>query len=279
MQEPRDLNHSETSQFEWHSKRIGAVNWLGLKTLYEREVRRFFKVFLQTVAAPAVTTLLFLLIFTVALGRGGREVAGFPFADFLAPGLIAMAVVQNAFANTSSSILIGKVQGTILDVLMPPLSPFELTLGYVAGGLTRGVLVALAVMAPMILWPGVNVQMAHPFIFAYFVVSAAVLLSLLGILTGIWAEKFDHAAAITNFIVQPLSLLSGTFYSISVLAPTWQAISHANPFFYLIDGVRYGMLGHSDGQVTLGIWVMLGLNVGLWVWAQALFASGYKLRA
>ncbi|MFZ5609979.1 MAG: ABC transporter permease [Pseudomonadota bacterium] len=265
--------------FPWRARRIGRINGLGLATLYAREVRRFLKVYLQTIAAPAVTTLLFLLIFVVALGRDGRVIAGLKFADFLAPGLIAMAIIQNAFANTSSSILIGKVQGAILDVLMPPLSPGELTLGYVAGGVTRGVLVGLAVAAPMLLWPGVSVRVAHFWALAYFAVSAAVMLSLMGILTAIWADKFDHAAAVTNFVIQPLSLLSGTFYSISALPPPWQAVSHANPFFYLIDGMRYGMTGHADGHLLLGAGVTLGINAALWGFSRHLFASGYKLRS
>ncbi|MGD8327487.1 MAG: ABC transporter permease [Sphingomonadales bacterium] len=279
-QEAKALNTNQgIDENAWSSRRIGSINALGLWTLYCREVNRFLKVFLQTVIAPAVTTLLFLVIFTVALGRGGREVVGIPFASFLAPGLIAMAVLQNAFANTSSSLLIGKVQGTILDLLMPPLSSFELMLGFVGGAVTRGVMVAIAVAIPMIFYPGVDIGIAHPLILIYFIISAATMMALAGLLTAIWAEKFDHAAAVQNFIIQPLSLLSGTFYSISVLAPSWQMVSHANPFFYLIDGVRYGMLGHSDGDITLGIWVILGLNLALWTWAQYLFKSGYKLRA
>lgn len=263
----------------WSDRRIGALNIIGLTTLYKREVGRFLKVFLQTVIAPAVTTLLFLIIFTVALGRGGREVVGIPFATFLAPGLIAMAVLQNSFANTSSSLLIGKVQGTILDFLMPPLSAFELMLGFVSGAVTRGVMVAVTVAIPMFFYPGVDLIFAHPLMLLYFIVSAAVMMALLGLLTAIWAEKFDHAAAVQNFLIQPLSLLSGTFYSITVLAPSWQMVSHANPFFYLIDGVRYGMLGHSDGNVVQGALIILALNVTLWLWAQYLFRSGYKLRS
>lgn len=262
----------------WSDRRIGALNMIGLMTLYKREVGRFLKVFLQTVIAPAVTTLLFLIIFTVALGRGGREVVGIPFATFLAPGLIAMAVLQNSFANTSSSLLIGKVQGTILDFLMPPLSSFELMLGFVSGAVTRGVMVAVTVAIPMFFYPGVDLVFAHPLALLYFIISAAVMMALLGLLTAIWAEKFDHAAAVQNFIIQPLSLLSGTFYSITVLAPSWQMISYVNPFFYLIDGVRYGMLGHSDGNVAQGALIILVLNVTLWAWAQYLFRSGYKLR-
>lgn len=278
-QEAKAEQSAVENNMTWSDRRIGALNMIGLMTLYKREVGRFLKVFLQTVIAPAVTTLLFLIIFTVALGRGGREVVGIPFATFLAPGLIAMAVLQNSFANTSSSLLIGKVQGTILDFLMPPLSAFELMLGFVSGAVTRGVMVAVTVAVPMFFYPGVDLKFAHPLMLIYFIVSAAVMMSLLGLLTAIWAEKFDHAAAVQNFLIQPLSLLSGTFYSITVLAPSWQMVSHANPFFYLIDGVRYGMLGHSDGDVVQGALIILALNVTLWLWAQYLFRSGYKLRS
>ncbi|MEM7568618.1 MAG: ABC transporter permease, partial [Pseudomonadota bacterium] len=265
-------------QLEYQSRRIGQVNWLGLWTFYVREVRRFLKVFTQTVAAPAITTLLFLVIFVVALGREGRLILGLPFAAFLTPGLIAMAVIQNAFANTSSSILIGKVQGTIQDVLMPPLSYSELLAGYVLSGVTRGMLVGGAVWAATALWPGVGFWPAQPLAFLYFLLNAAVMLSILGILTGLWAEKFDHAATITNFVIQPLSLLSGTFYSMDRLPGAWSMVSQLNPFFYMIDGTRFGMTGLSDGNIALGAAVVLIINVLLIGLTWRLFAAGYKLR-
>ncbi|MEO0411670.1 MAG: ABC transporter permease [Pseudomonadota bacterium] len=266
------------SQLEYRSRRIGNVNWLGLWTFYAREVRRFLKVFTQTVAAPAITTLLFLVIFIVALGREGRVILGLPFAVFLTPGLIAMAVIQNAFANTSSSILIGKVQGTIQDVLMPPLSNLELLVGYVLSGVTRGLLVGGGVWIATSFWPGIDLIPNHPIAFLYFLLSAAVMLSMLGILTGLWAEKFDHSATITNFVVQPLSLLSGTFYSMDRLPGIWSSISQLNPFFYMIDGARFGMTGVSDGNVITGAFVTLGINVALFVVCWRLFQSGYRLR-
>jgi ABC-2 type transport system permease protein len=257
---------------------IPFVNWRGLATLYLKEVRRFFKVQLQTVWAPAVTTLLFLVIFTVALGGGGRSVLGMPFADFLAPGLIVMGMIQNAFANSSSSILIGKVQGTIIDSLMPPLSSGELLLSYVAGALTRAWLVGTAIWIAMLLWPDVHVPIRHPLAVIYFGTMGAVMLGLLGVLTGIWADKFDHAAAVTNFVVQPLSLLSGTFYTIDRLAGPWQAISAYNPFHAVISGFRFGFIGVSDGDVVAGALMLLAINAVLWAVAYRLLRSGWKLK-
>ncbi|QXQ08655.1 ABC transporter permease [Sphingosinicellaceae bacterium] len=257
---------------------IPSVNWQGLKTLYLKEVRRFFKVQLQTIWAPAITTLMFLVIFAVAMSRSRPSMLGVPFADFLGPGLIVMGMIQNSFANTSSSLLIAKIQGTIVDVLMPPLSAGELLVSWVGSALTRAWLVGLAVWVAMLIAPGVDVPIRYPLVVLYFGTMGSVLLALLGILTGIWADKFDHAAAITNFIVQPLTLLSGTFYAIDKVSPTMAAISHANPFFYVIDGFRYGFLGVSDGLALQGALVLLVLDVGLWWLCYALLKSGWRLR-
>ncbi len=257
---------------------IPSVNWQGLKTLYLKEVRRFFKVQLQTVWAPAMTTLLFLVIFAVAMSGTRPSVLGVPFADFLGPGLIVMGMIQNAFQNTSSSLLIAKIQGTIVDVLMPPLSNGELLLSWVASAVTRGWLVGVAVWLAMLLAPGVDVSIRHPLVVCYFGTMGCVLLALLGVLTGIWADKFDHAAAITNFVIQPLTLLSGTFYAIDKVSPTMATISHLNPFFYVIDGFRYGFLGVADGLALQGALVLLGLNVALWGLCFALLKSGWRLR-
>src|SRR5574338_588907 len=210
---------------------LKGVNWGGLKTLYIKEVRRFFKVQMQTVWAPAITQLLYLIIFTVALGRSGRTILGVHFADFLAPGLIVMAMMQNAFANASFSLLVGKIQGNIVDYLMPPLSTGELMAGLIGAAVTRAFLVGAAV---------------------WFGLMGALMLSFLGLLTSVWADKFDHAAAVTNFVVTPLSLLSGTFYSVEQLAPTFRTISHLNPFFYVISGFRFGFLGISDSPIAVG---------------------------
>ncbi|HZG10346.1 MAG TPA: ABC transporter permease [Allosphingosinicella sp.] len=262
---------------------IRRVNWGGLRTLYVKEVRRFFKVQLQTVWAPAMTTLLFLVIFTVALGRSGRMVelagTGFHFADFLAPGLIIMGMIQNSFANSSFSLLVGKIQGNIVDYLMPPLSPGELIAALVGAAVTRAVLVGFAVFLAMQLWPGVDVMPVHLGAVIWFGLMGSAMLACLGLLTSIWADKFDHAAAVTNFVVAPLSLLSGTFYSIDSLAPSFQAVSHANPFFYIISGFRYGFLGAADSPVLFGGAVLLAINVGLVALCYAALRSGWKLKS
>jgi len=257
---------------------LSGVNWGGLKTLYIKEVRRFFKVQMQTVWAPAITTLLYLAIFTVALGRGGRTVLGIPFADFIAPGLIVMAMIQNAFANASFSLLVGKMQGNIVDYLMPPLSTGELIAGLVGAAVTRAFLVGFAVWLAMLLWPGVHVRVEHPQWILWFGLMGALMLSFMGLLTSLWADKFDHAAAVTNFVVTPLSLLSGTFYSIHQLAPSFQAVSHANPFFYVISGFRFGFLGISDSPIAVGAIALLILNILLGAACYALIRRGWKIK-
>ena len=257
---------------------IRSVNWGGLKTLYLKEVRRFFKVQLQTIWAPAMTTLLFLVIFTVALGRSGRSVMGFPFADFLAPGLIVMGMIQNAFANSSFSLLVGKIQGTIVDYLMPPLSTGELIAGLVGASVTRAILVGLAVWLAMLLWPGVEVVPRHLGAILWFGIMGSAMLAFFGLLTSIWAEKFDHAAAVTNFVVAPLSLLSGTFYSIESLTPAFRAVSHLNPFFYTISGFRYGFLGVADSPVLFGSILLFAINIALGSLCYWLLRTGWKLK-
>lgn len=257
---------------------IRNVNLGGLKTLYLKEVRRFFKVQMQTVWAPAITTLLFLVIFTVALGGAGREVMGIPFAEFIAPGLIVMGMIQNAFANSSFALLVGKIQGNIVDYLMPPLSSGELIAGMIGAAVTRAVLVGFAVWLAMLFWPGVRNIPEHLWAVIWFGLNGAVMLAFLGLLTSIWAEKFDHAASVTNFVVQPLSLLSGTFYSVDQLSPTFRAISHANPFFYVISGFRYGFLGVADSPIAFGALLLLAINIALCAISYALLKSGWKLK-
>ncbi len=263
---------------------ITGFNRIGLWSLYIKEIRRFLKVQTQTVWAPAITTLLFLVIFTVAMGRSGREVLGVPFATFVAPGLIMMGMMQNAFANASFSLLSGKLQGTIIDLLMPPLSEAELMIGIVAGAMTRAVMVGGAVAIAMSLWPGVEMQAAHPWAIIWFGLMGAAMLSIIGLLASLWAEKFDHNAAVTNFVVAPLSLLSGTFYVISNLSPFFQAISRVNPFFYMISGFRFGFLGESDigntNEAVIGAAIGVGvLNLVLGFVTYRVLKSGWKIKS
>ena len=258
------------------ARRFGRFNTLGTWTLALREIRRFLAVWQQTVAAPLVTAALFLGVFSLAMS-GRPPVMGVPFLHFLVPGILMMSVIQNAFANTSSSIVGSKVMGSIVDTLMPPLSPVELLAGYLAGGIARGLLVAvvmvLAVGLVLGLWP------AHPLWLLAITVVAGALLGALGIVAGILANKFDQIAAITNFVVTPLSFLSGTFYSVEAMPPAMAAASHANPFFYLIDGARFAYLGTSDSSPWLGFAVTgaaaLGLALLSWIW----LSRGYRLKA
>ncbi len=257
-------------------RRIGPVNWLGLWTLYSKEVQRFISVSGQTIGAPVMTTLLFLAIFSLALGRAVKTVGGVPFMEYLAPGLIMMAIIQNAFANTSSSIIGAKMQGSYVDVMMAPLTPQELTFGYALGGVTRGILVAIAVTIAMAVF--VPLMLHSPAHLLFFGLSASLMLSLLGIIAGLWAEKHDHISLATNFIITPCAFLSGTFYSIERLPGIWNTVAHLDPFFYMIDGFRYGFIGHADGSLTAGIGVMIAGNVVLWAAVHVMIATGYRVK-
>lgn len=256
---------------------FGYVNWRGVWTLYHREVKRFLKVFTQTIAAPVVTTLLFYTIFSVALSNRVGTVGTTSFVVFLAPGLIMMTILQNSFANTSSSIMVSKVQGNIVDVLMPPISPLEMMCAYIAGGVTRGMIVATASTTAMFFL--VDLPFENPAAIAFFALSASVMLALLGMIGGIWADKFDHMAAITNFVIVPLSFLSGTFYSIERLPESWQYFAQFNPFFYAIDGFRYGFIGQGDAGFWLGAAVMLGVDLLLFLIVHRMLVTGYKLKS
>jgi ABC-2 type transport system permease protein len=251
------------------------VNWDGLKALYIREVRRFWKVGLQTLAAPIVTALLYMMVFVVAVG-GSRKVEGVPFGAFLAPGLIMMQILNNAFSNSSSSLLQAKMNGLIGDILTPPLSPGELVAGFAFGALTRGVLVGT--VAALAIFPFAHVGFAHIWAIAYFSVGAALIMGLLGAMTAIWSEKFDHIAAVTNFVIGPMTFLSGTFYLIKNLPEPFRTISQFNPFFYLIAGFRYGFTGHMDGSLGVGVALTAALVAALWSITWWMFASGYKLK-
>ena len=258
-------------------RQLGAVNWLGLWTLFNKEVRRFLKVYFQTVLAPVVTTLLFLAIFALAAGQGRAAVDGVPYELFLAPGLIMMAITQNAFANTSSSLIIAKVQGNIVDLLMPPLSALEQTVAVAMGGVARGLLVGTAVLVAMLFF--IPMHVASVPLVLFHALAASLLLSFLGMAGGIWAEKFDHLASVTNFIITPLSFLSGTFYSVERLPSMVRTAAKLDPFFYMIDGFRAGFIGHSDGNIGTGLIVMTGANLVMGFISYRMFKSGYKLKA
>jgi len=260
----------------YRERQFGAVNWIGLWTLYAKEVRRFLKVYVQTLLAPMVTNLLYLAVFLVAVtSRGGAASAG--FSQFLAPGLIMMSMTQNAFANTSSSVTIAKTQGSIVDVLMPPLSAAEVTLALTLGGATRGIAVGIAVSLATL--PIVSLQVHDWGLVLFHAVAGSLMLSTIGVIGGLWSEKFDHIAAVTNFVVMPLTFLSGTFYSIERLPDPVQALARLDPFFYMIDGFRTGFIGHGDASTTLGIVVLVVLNLALLALCWRLFAIGYKVKS
>jgi ABC-2 type transport system permease protein len=279
LSEPQNTENS-TFHHTWPAqgaRRFGLVNWVGLWTLYLREVRRFWKVVFQTVGAPVVTTLLFLAIFSLALGGLRPDIGGTPFTSYLAPGLVIMAMLQNAFANTSSSLLIGKVQGNVVDILMPPLSAGELTTAIALGGLTRGLVVGVFTFLGMTFF--VDFTLSNIWAVLYFAVSGSLVMSFMGMLVGIWAEKFDHMQAITNFIITPLTFLSGTFYSVDQLPEPAQVFSSFNPFFYMIDGFRYGFIGQPEGNLVVGVLLLAALNIILWVSCYIMFDRGYRIKA
>lgn len=256
---------------------IHGVNWLGMATLYRREMWRFLKVWNQTVAAPVVTTLIWLAILTLALGgKRGGGVEHIAFNEFIAPGLIMMSVMQNAFANTSSSLMLAKVQGVIVDILMPPLTAGEITAAYVGGGVTRGVMVGVTVGIAISLF--VPVGLAHPLLAVAYLLLASVMLALLGLLGGLWAQGFDQMSAVTNYVITPLSFLSGTFYSVNALPGMWHVICYYNPFFYVIDGFRYSLTGYHDGSIAVGLAVLCVLNVVLWLAARHVIRTGWRLK-
>ena len=257
---------------------IGAVNWVGLYTLYLREVHRFMKVATQTLAAPVMTSVLFLMVFSVAIGDRANLANGIDFVTFLVPGLVMMTVMQNAFANTSSSLVVSKVQGNIVDLLMPPLGAGELLFGLAAGGMTRGVVVGLVAALVLVVLGGGHVP-SHPLIAILFLFLGSLAMSFGGILAGIWANKFDEMAAITNFVIQPLAFLSGTFYSINRLPAPFDTIAAYNPVFFAIDGFRYGMIGVADRPIMIGVIGLLLLNGMLGLLCYRALSTGYKLKS
>jgi ABC-2 type transport system permease protein len=271
----RDMPFSVDTVLPPEPRAYRGVNWDGLRALYLREVRRFWKVGLQTLAAPIVTALLYMMVFVVAVG-GSRQVEGVPYGAFIAPGLIMMQILTNAFSNSSSSLLQAKMNGLIGDFLTPPLSPGELVAGFALGALTRGILVGT--VAALAIFPFAHVGFAQVWAIAYFGIGAALIMGLLGAMAAIWSEKFDHIAAVTNFVIGPMTFLSGAFYLVKNLPEPFRTISQYNPFFYLIAGFRYGFTGHTDGSLMVGVAVTAALVVVLWWGVWRMFVTGYKLK-
>ena len=264
------------NKYTIYEKNFGYVNWIGFWTLYKKEVWRFLIVVIQTVISPLFTSLLFLLVLSLAIGNDRGAVLGFPFITFLAPGLIAMQVIQQAFSHSSSSIMIGKIQGNIVDILYAPLTAAEITLATNLAACTRSVMIAL--VSIIVFNFIIDLQFYNFFYIFIFTFLGSFILSSIGIIIGLWAEKFDHMASATNFIIVPLSFLSGTFYSIDRLPDVLKNISELNPFFYIIDGFRYGFLGTSDGSIKFGFFYLTLLSCIIWFVAYILFKKGYKIK-
>jgi ABC-2 type transport system permease protein len=249
----------------------------GFRTLFYKEMLRFWKVGFQTVAAPVMTALLYLLIFSHAL-RGRVEVfEGVSYTSFLIPGLVMMSVLQNAFANTSSSMIQSKITGNIVFVLLPPIRPLTMYSGYVLAAVTRGLVVGFGVFVVTVGF--FETRFEYPLWAIVFAILGSAILGTLGLIGGIWADKFDEIAAFQNFLIMPLTFLSGVFYSVHSLPPVWQAASHLNPFFYMVDGFRHGFFGQSD----VSPWLSLAIVASAWLVsagiALQMLRSGYKLRA
>lgn len=258
-------------------RRYDGINWVGLRTLYLKEVRRFWKVGAQTVAAPVVTTLLYMMVFVVALKGARPPLHGTPFAEFVAPGLIMMAILQNAFANASSSLIQAKIMGTATDFLTPPLSPLELTVGFTLGAATRGVAVGL--VTAICVMPFAKLGLANVALIVWFGLIASLLMGMVGVLAGLWSEKFDHLSAVQNFVVMPMTFLSGTFYLVDSLPEPFAGISKFNPFFYLIDGFRAGFIGHAEGSLMVGVVMSAVLTMVMGAACWLVFRSGWRLKS
>ena len=265
------------NKYKIYEKKFGYVNWIGFWTLYKKEVLRFVKVLIQTVISPLVTSLLFLLVLSLAIGNDRGEVLGFSFIDFLVPGLIAMQIIQQGFSHSSSSIMISKIQGNIVDILYAPLTAGEITLAINLAACTRSIMIAA--VSIVVFYFIVDLEFHNFFYIFIFTFLGAFILSSIGIVIGLWSEKFDHMASATNFIIVPLSFLSGTFYSIDKLPDILKGVSEINPFFYIIDGFRYGFLGTSDGSIIFGLFYLIILCCISWFAAYILFKKGYKIKS
>tara|TARA_A100001011_G_scaffold391986_1_gene478605 strand:- start:2060 stop:2872 length:813 start_codon:yes stop_codon:yes gene_type:complete len=258
-------------------RRFGLINWVGLWTLYKKEVLRFLIVWIQTLLSPIISSLLFLLVLSVAFGNVRSDMLGFPFVVFLAPGLIAMQVIQQSFSHSSSSFMIGKMQGNIVDILYAPLSAAEVISAIALAATTRSFMIGA--FSILIFYLLVDIEIKNFYTLIFFTFISSFILGLIGIITGLWAEKFDHMATITNFIIVPLSFLSGTFYTIDNLPGFLQTISKCNPFFYMIDGFRYSFLEKSDGSIFVGSIYLTVLAIMLWFLSYLLYKKGYKIKS
>ena len=252
-------------------------NYYGTWTLFKKEVWRFMKVYHQTVFSPVINLLLLLAIFSLSVGTHINAVQDVPFKEFMAAGLIMMAAMQNAFANSSSSLVMSKVMGHIVDYLMPPLSAMEILIAFLGGAVLRGLAVGVIAFAAISIFVPLSF---YNFGYALFsIIFASMFLGLLGILCGILSNSFDQMSAITSYLVTPFTFLSGTFYSVENLPPFWHKFVAFNPFFYMIDGFRYALTGHNDGSILVGAIVMFGCNILLIIIIHHLLKTGYRIKS
>jgi ABC-2 type transport system permease protein len=266
-----------SSKYKIGTRRFGFINWIGAWTLYKKEVLRFLNVWIQTIFSPLISALLFLLVLSLAIGTDRGDVLGVPFINFLAPGLVAMQVIQQSFSHSASSFMIGKIQGNIVDILYAPLSAGEVTIAITLAAVTRSLMIAFISICIFLLI--MEIEIKNYFTLILFTFLSSFILGALGIVAGLWAEKFDHMATVTNFIIIPLSFLSGTFYTIDKLPDYLQTISKANPFFYMIDGFRYSFIEQSDGSITIGLIYLTTLSFIMWIISYLLYKKGYKIKS
>ena len=266
-----------SGKYKIGTRRFGSVNWIGAWTLYKKEVLRFLIVWIQTLFSPLITSLLFLSVLSLAIGNERGDVLGVSFISFLAPGLISMQVIQQSFSHSSSSFMIGKIQGNIVDLLYAPLSAAEVTIAVSLASVTRAVMIAIISIITFMLI--IEIQITNYLTLIAFTFLSSFILGNVGIIAGLWSEKFDNMATVTNFVIIPLSFLSGTFYSIERLPGLLKTISEFNPFFYMIDGFRYSFIGQADGSITVGLVYLTILSVVSWFITYLLYKNGYKIKS
>ncbi len=264
------------NKYEIGKRRFG-INWVGSYTLYKKESLRFLTVFGQTVVGPIITSILFLAVISLALGEDRPSVLGVPFIEFLAPGLIAMQIVQQAFSHSSSSILMGKIMGNIVDLIGAPLSSAEVTIAIVFASITRALMIAL--ISVFVFSFMIEIEIKNYLLFTVYLFLSSFIMGSVGFIAGLWAEKFDHMATATNFIIVPLSFLSGTFYSVDRLPDFLNSLSKFNPFFHMIDGFRYSFINEMDGSIQFGLIYLSILSILTWFIAFLLYKKGYKIKS
>jgi len=264
------------NKYQIGERRFG-INWVGAYTLYIKETLRFLSVFGQTIVGPIITSILFLLVISLALGDDRPSVLGVSFIQFLAPGLIAMQIIQQAFSHSSSSLLMAKIMGNIVDLIGAPLSPSEVTLAVILASVTRALIIS--VISIFIFSLAIKIEINNYIIFFTYLFLSSFIMGAVGFIAGLWADKFDHMATATNFIIVPLSFLSGTFYSVERLPNFLNTLSHYNPFFHMIDGFRYSFINNMDGSIKFGLFYLSLLSILTWFIAYLLYKKGYKIKS